>query len=312
MKPFGIIVATLFLITGCSDSTSYQGYADAENIYLASAYSGVLKTLYVSRGESIKKGQLLFKLDEYPQQFMIEQTQAVVQQQKHLLEDARQPKRPQEIEALEWGIKQVDAQISLAQLRVKRNEVLYKKHVVDKDSLDASNERYEELLAIKNQQEKNLELAKLGARSQNILAIQQGVRSAALKVKEIKWQLQQKTIYAPADGVVFDTYYKVGELVSAERPVLSLISPQNIYIQFFVPSRQLPKIKLGQTIRYTLEDMPSYHLAVISYISPEAEYIPPLVYSRDNSDKLVFRIKAKPKNPMLLKPGQPLIVTSFQ
>jgi HlyD family secretion protein len=48
---------------------------------------------------------------------------------------------------------------------------------------------------------------------------------------------------------------------------------------------------------------------VISYVSPDAEYTPPVIYSREMRAKLVFLIEAKPRQPAGLRPGQPVDVT---
>lgn len=313
MKPFGIVILLLFFISGCgqSDKHTYQGYVEAENIYLASPFSGTLNKMLVQRGEHVKKGQLLFKLDSNPQDLALEEAHALMQQQKELFEDARLPKRKPEIDSAQWAVTQVEAQIRLALLRVKRYEMLVQKHAIDKDTLDSAKEHYEELLAVLGQRKDDLIMTQLGARAQQIKALEHSVAAGVLKGAQIKWQLSQKSLYAPVDGIVFDTYFRVGELVSAERPVAAILDPKNVRIEFFVPVERMSTLKVGQNVTYACDGCNKINKAVIWYVSPEAEYIPPLVYSRDNNDKLVFRIKATPEHLMSLKPGQPVVITGF-
>ena len=313
MKLWFIVVIPFCLLVGCgqSDTRSYQGYVEAENIYLATPYSGTLKNLQVHRGECVKKGQLLFKLDDNPQAFQLQQAQAAMAQHSRILDDAILPKRALEIDILNWQVTHVEAQIDLALLRLKRYEILVKKHALDADALDAAKEHVQELLALKGERQDSLALAKLGARQQHINALKEVVKEAVAKIQEIKWQLKQKSVYAPDDGMVFDTYFRVGEFVTVDRPVLSLLTPNNIRLEFFVPVERLSQLKIGQSITYTCDKCSKGNKAIIRYISPEAEYIPPLVYSRENNDKLVFRIKATVQNPALLKPGQPIVITSL-
>lgn len=310
------MIRTLFILTllagltACGNSEqTYQGYVEAENIYLSSPYSGLLTEAFVQRGQSVKKGDLLFKLDNNPQIMEIKQADAALVQAKQLYDDLRKPRRPPEIAAIVAQISQAETQIRLAGLRVKRNQTLYSKHVLAKDTLDASLERYQELTYVKAQFEANLNLAKLGSRSNQLNAQKAQIILLYAKKNEAEWEIQQKSFYAPADGVVFDTYFRVGEFVGTQRPVAALLTPENTRIEFFVPAAALPNLTVGLRIAFDCEGCSKSNPADIEYISPEAEYLPPLVYSRQNMDKLVFRVKASIPKPNFFKPGQPVVVT---
>lgn len=300
----------IMMITSCngSDHQQFSGYVEGENIYLASPFYGVLQHLYVQRGQPVKKGALLFNLDPNPQQINIAQMQADLEQAKNTLVDLQKPRRLPEIAAIEAQIEQAKAQIKLAELRVDRFQKLYVRNASDRDTLDAAQANLQQQQELKKQYESNLTLAKLGSREDQIKAQVSAISSISEKLKEAQWELAQKTLYAPADGVIFDTYYNPGEFVIAQQSVLSLLTPENIRIEFFVPLGYLANIKLGQQITFDCEGCAINNPAVINYISPDAEYLPPLVYSRDNNSKLVFRIKAHINNPLAFKPGQPVTV----
>lgn len=308
-----LIISLSFLLLSCSSQEEhYQGYVEGENIYLTSSENGILKELLVQRGEKVKAGELLFKLDPFPQILEIRQNQANYVQGERLLQDLIRPKRPQEIEALEASVKQVNAQKTLAELRLKRYEELYKKHIVPKDTLDSSLERFKELKYLQENSQAKLDLAREGARVDQIAAQRAKVSGLMAQENIAKWQLQQKNVAAPADGMIVDTYYRVGEYVSNQRAVLSLLTPHNTHIEFFVPATTLAWLNVGDVISYLCAGCAKTNMAKISYISPEAEYAPPLVYSRENDAKLVFRVKAHINDPSQLKPGQPVTVTLRQ
>lgn len=307
-----IIVALIFIasLLGCEKpSHRFQGYVEGENIYLASPYSGKLIGMPIVRGQRVKKGDLLYRLDPKPQLYLQRQSIASVNQSFYLLADLIKPKRPPEIAAIEAQISQVNAQIALAALRVKRNSILFDKHVMDKDTLDAAVEHHNEVQDLKAQYEANLALAKLGARADQIDAQKAQLKLAQAKQEEMEWEARQKIQYAPADGIVYDTYYQMGEFIPSEHAVLSLLTPNNTYIEFFVPLDSKLLLYTGKKITYTYEGSTDSHPAVIGYISPEAEYVPPLVYSRENSNKIVFRVKANVKYTQQIFPGEPVIVT---
>ncbi len=298
------------LVPGCDPQKQgkFSGYVEGENIYLASPFYGVLETLAVQRGQQVNKGALLFSLDSNPQIITISQVKADLEQAKNTLIDLKKPKRAPEISAIQAQIEQTNAQIQLAQIRVSRYQRLFDKQATDRDSLDLALANLEQQKKLKLQYESNLALAQLGSRDDQIKAQQNQIDSLEAKLKQTQWEMSQKTLYAPGNGLIFDTYYRVGDYVAAQQPVVSLLTPENILIEFFVPLYYLSQLKVGQKISFDCEGCEKNNVAIINYISPDAEYLPPLVYSRDNNSKLVFRIKASIVNPLSFKPGQPVTV----
>ncbi|MGQ3892757.1 HlyD family secretion protein [Legionella sp. CNM-4043-24] len=304
------LILLITCVSACDngDTSAFQGYVEGENIYMASPYSGTLINLAVTRGQSVKKGQLLFRLDPEPEQLRVKQAQSDVDRALHVVNDLKNPRRSPEIDQIKAQIEQVNARISLAQIRVSRNQELYARKAVDKDSLDAAISNLEDQQKLKAQYEASLHLAEMGSREEQIYAQEAELMLLKEKQKDAAWQLAQKTVYAPGDGIIFDTYFLEGEFVAAQQAVLSLLTPGNVRIEFFVPVDTLPQLTIGQKITFLCEGCTKRDEASISYISPEAQYIPPLVYSRDNNQKLVYRIKARLYSFNQYKPGQPVMV----
>ena len=296
---------------GQSSDPHYQGYVEGENIFLASPYSGVLVERAVSRGQWVKKGDLIFRLEANPEALLVKQSEAELLQAKKIYKDLENPRRDPEISAIKAQIEQTNAQLRLAELRVKRTSQLFAKNAGDKDDMDAAQSHFEEVQHIKEQYEANLDLALRGGREEQLNAQQAQINALNAKLNQARWQLAQKEVYAPDNGVIFDTYYIEGEFVGNQQAVASLLTPKNIRIEFYVPADALNHLTVGEKIRFNCDGCTKDNEASISYISPRAEYVPPLVYSSDNLDKLVFRVKAAITNPTQFKPGQPVIVSGF-
>lgn len=304
-----LLVSTIFLQSCGNKKNTYQGYVAGTNTYIAPQFAGKLKKLAVKRGDKVEKGSLLFVLDDKPQVFLLNETKALLRESVSQLMDISKPRRTQRIDIIRAKIKQVEAQINLAQLRVNRNQTLFDKKVLAKDSLDFSHEQLKVLLAKKNQLESELELAQLGARPDIIAAKKFSIQSFKMKMKNLTWVLSAKTEYSPDSGVVYDTFYVEDEFVTTAKPVVSLLFPKNIYLEFFVPFNQAKNLQIGQEIEYNfMGENTKPKIAKLIYISPEAEYVPPLVYSRDNADKIVFKIKAKPVKTEFITPGIPVTI----
>lgn len=127
---------------------------------------------------------------------------------------------------------------------------------------------------------------------------------------EARWSFNQKQQFAPTNALVHDTLYRQGEWVAAGKPVVVLLPPANLKARFFVPQAALPKIKPGQTVAVAFDGGSHPYPATINYISTQAEFTPPVIYSRDNRAKLVFMIEAtfSPADAAALRPGQPVDV----
>lgn len=304
-----LIIITLFMISCSSDHhEEFQGYIEVDNIYIASPYSGLLEHLAVHRGQEVKKGQLLFQLDKNPEILLLKEYEASIAQAEHTLKDLENPKRPPEIAAIEAQIEQIQANKKLADIRLHRQEQLFVKGAVNQDTVDEAKARFQDLLAQEIQFEANLKLAKLGSRDEQIAAQKEQIKSLKERANQAIWQIKQKQRESPFDGIIFDTYYRQGEFVGTAQSIVSLLTPENVYIEFFVPYETLTYLKLGQIIHFHTGEKLKSKEATISYISPEAEYMPPLIYSRENNDKLIFRIQAKFSEFNQYKPGQPVTV----
>ena len=122
------------------------------------------------------------------------------------------------------------------------------------------------------------------------------------------WAVEQKTMTAPVSGLVFDTYFRLGEKVPLNQPVLAILAPENIHVLFYVPEPLLSKLKIGETINFTCDSCTHKTQANISYISPEAEYTPPVIYSKDTRTDLVYLVRAdmQPAVATQFHPGQPV------
>jgi HlyD family secretion protein len=141
-------------------------------------------------------------------------------------------------------------------------------------------------------------------------ADQAQVESQTAALAKADWSFEQKEQFAPTNAFVQDTLYRVGEWVAAGKPVVQLLPLANLKVRFFVPETALPKIHPGQTVSVLFDGGKHDYAATVNYISTEAEFTPPVIYSQENRAKLVYMIEAKfsPADATDLRPGQPVDV----
>ncbi|MDD3029113.1 MAG: efflux RND transporter periplasmic adaptor subunit [Alphaproteobacteria bacterium] len=112
---------------------------------------------------------------------------------------------------------------------------------------------------------------------------------------------------APATGRIENTYFREGEYVAAGMPVVSLLPPENVKVRFFVPQKAVPTFSLGKKILIRCDGCDHPLEATISFIASKAEYTPPVIYSIESRNKLVFMLEARPDAyAAVLRPGLPV------
>jgi HlyD family secretion protein len=110
--------------------------------------------------------------------------------------------------------------------------------------------------------------------------------------------------------LIFDTLYRAGEWVPAGRPVLALLPPPNIKVRAFVSEARIGQIHPGDRVAILVDGVRDPFIGTVSFISPQAEYTPPVIYSQESRSKLVFMIEAifDEQTSAKLHPGQPVDV----
>ena len=309
---FVLPALAIVLLTGCGKNSpaSFQGYIEGEYVYVAAPLSGMLSNLAVARGDSVKAGQFLFELERQSEAAAVTQAEKNLHQAQAQLDDLIKGKRPTEIESLEAQLNQAKANLKLAEDQLVRREKLGGADVISREEFDQSRTQRDMNQAQVSQLTADLATAKLGGRDDAIRAAQAFVESQRAALEKANWSFGQKQQFAPENATVHDTLYRRGEFVSAENPVVVLLPPENLRVRFFVPQASLPQIKVGETVSVRPDGAAQPINATLNFISTQAEYTPPVIFSRETRANLVFMIEAKfsPADAADLRPGQPVDV----
>jgi len=204
----------------------------------------------------------------------------------------------------------VQANLKLSAAELARREKLGGSNVISKEELDQSRAQNDANQAQVNQLTADLATARLGGRDDAIRAAQASVESQQAALAKAKWSSDQKQQAAPAAALVHDTLYRAGEFVAAGNPVVVLLPPANLKVRFFVPQQKLAAIKIGGTVSVNPDGSARGFRATVNYISSQAEYTPPVIFSRETRANLVFMIEARfsAADAAELRPGQPVDV----
>lgn len=305
-----IILLGAVLLSACDYRQSQlHGYVEAQLTLLSSPTSGKLMHLFVVKGQRVKAGDPIYVLETFPESAQVASATALMEQASADYTNLTMAKRPTEIAAIEAQIKATQARIEFLQKEYLRQKALQEKKYASKEELDRTSQ---DLAVSRNQLRElqaNLSTSKLPvARENELKAAAAKLLAAKANLAEAQWRLAEKSVKAPRDGFVFDTYYRVGERVPDNKPIASLLVSSDIRAVFFVPEPKLSNIKLNQQVLLSCDTCEKAFRGTIYYISPDAEYTPPVIYSNSARSKLVYRVEAHLSDQGLknLHPGQPI------
>jgi len=310
MRSAFVALAALLAIS-CSKPAddAWQGYMEGEFILLASPYAGQLQKLMVKRGEQVAAGKPVFALEQENERAARLESEQRVKTAEARVENLQAARRNPEIDAAKAQAAQARAARDLAALQLAQTEKLFKGGFVAQTRLDearAAHSREVARVAEADAQLKNLQLP-LG-RAAELEGAETEVSAARAALAQAEWRLGQKSAVAPAAGTVQDTFFVEGEWVPAGRPVASILPPGNVKARFYVPETALGALKVGQAVEISCDGCGTPLRAKLSYVSTQAEYAPPLLYSKESRAKLVFLAEARPEGAVSLRPGQPVDV----
>lgn len=304
----------LALALGCGPAVStdtVQGYVEGEFVYVASPISGTLRALKVQRGSWVGAGDPLFRLEDTPEKAARDEAERRLAQAKATFEDARKGKRPSEIASIDAQLNQARVALTLSERELVRQEKLMRipgaTSEQDLDRARATRDQDSQRVA---QLEADLKTARLGSRADLVSAAEATKRAQEAVLARAEWDLAQKAQSAPSAGLVFDTLYREGEWVAAGRPVVCLLPPQNVKVRAFLPETKVGAIHPGDPVLITVDGLKEPVPGKVSFVSPRAEYTPPVIYSLESRGKLVFMVEAvlDPQSAVKLHPGQPVDV----
>ena len=289
----------------------WQGYADADFVKVGPTQAGLVVAIHVRRGDKVVAGDPLFDQDDANDKAAVEQAQRQLSQARDQLANLKSGGKPTEIAQAEANLADAQAARDKTQTDLNRNRALLKTgaatvQIVDQEEADLRSGDAKVLAA----QQALAQLRAPMGRDNEIKAQASAVEALEAALAMARWRLDQRHVAAPAGGVIADVLAEPGETLAAGAPVVSLLPPENIYVRFFVPEFDLALIHSGAEVALSCDSCRPDLTGVISYVAPQAEYTPPVIYSESTRTKFVFLVEARPKpdEAALLNPGQPVTV----
>jgi HlyD family secretion protein len=307
-----LLAIALLAAAGCDTpkNDTLQGYAEGEYVRVGAPYAGTLVRLDVQRGSSVPAGAPLFALEAENESAARREAMERLGTAQAQLENLRKGRRPTEIDAVRAQLAQAQAAAAFTAAELERQDDLLIKGFTTRQKVEEARTAVARDRARVDELQAQLATARLAARPDEIRAAQAQASAAKAALDQADWRLGQRTAISTVSGVVTDTLFVRGEWVGAGQPVVTLLPPENLKARFFVPEPRLGSVKLGQLVELSCDGCGDPIRATVTWIAPQPEYTPPVIYSRESRAKLVFLVEARPApaDGTRLKPGQPLDV----
>jgi len=300
----GAALVTWLLLGGSKPDRKLSGYIEGEDLYLSAPVSGTVGSVSAVEGQRVAGGQQLFTIDPATLSAQGEQAEAGLAAAKTQIASAEAQAQQAAAEVAAAAADADRARRDLARLEsVRRDDSAA---VAGKD-LDAAR------AAFRNAEARVAAARKTAdSRRAQVAAAQAQAAEAAGSRREVDIRVGQLSPAAPAAARIDEVFFQKGEWVAANQPVVSLLPDDRIVIRLFVPERQVALYRPGRALRFSCDSCATGLSATVSYVSPRPEFTPPVIYSIEARDRLVYLVEARPTHPERLTPGLPVDVTPLE
>jgi len=300
------LVTAVVLAPRFRPTHTLSGYVEGEPLYYAAPVAGTVRAVYVDRGSEVAAGAALFVVDPEQPRSQRDQAAAELAAAEAQAVDARKGQRPVELAVLNANIANAEAQARNANVALVRTEALVRAGVNSQAQFDAARAAAGSANAQLAAARRQRDAAGLGSRADEIRAADARVAQAKATLAGAEARLGDVAPKAISAARVEDVFFRPGEWAAANQPILSLLPNDRVRLRFFVPEQSLSAYRVGASVRFSCDGCRAGLTAKITFISPRPEFTPPVIYSRESRDRLVYLVEALPA--VRLNPGQPVDV----
>lgn len=267
----------------------------AHKIELASKVVGRVQWIGVEKGDKVRQGQVLVRLEDDEYKAQVTQAKGGLMQLEARLAEALAGSRPEEIARANADVQQAKADLDNARITLDRTKKLVEARVSPTRDLDDAQTKYDAAVARLNSLQRTADLARIGTRKEQVDAIRGQIVQAKGQLDFYQTQLSNTVITAPVTGTILQRNVERGEFVTtgfvgdkgAKGYVVSMADLNDLKAELDINQNDFAKLSMGQKAFITTDAFPDVKYdGVIDEISPEA-----------NRQKATVQVKVKVMNP---------------
>ncbi len=284
-----------------------SGNVEATEVAVSFRIPGRVVARYLDEGQSVKRGQIVARLDDSDLKEQVYEREAALQAARANLEELVRGYRPEEVAQGRANLDAALADLAKQKADMGRAATLFKKEVISAREFDGAKAAYQTAVSREKDAREKLAVLVKGPRKEQIAAARARADQAQKAVELARLQLGYADLYSPLSGMVLSKNVEPGEYVQPGTPVVTEADLSKIYIRAYIEESDLGRVKLGQPATVTTDSYPGKtYKGRVAFIASQAEFTPRTVQTKGERVKLVYRVKIDVDNPgQVLKPGMP-------
>lgn len=282
------------------------GTIEATQVELRAKVAGTLQKLALAPGEPVKGGQLVAEITRNDLIAQKERDALTVIKARAQLADLASGAREQEIKDAEIAVDTARLNNEKAASDYDRASKLYQEKIISTSEMERAEITFKQSENQLESARTKLSLLLSGNRPDQIEAARVELERSSAVLKASEALLEDARIICPIDGTVLTRNFENGEVVQAGASVATVANLNDMWIKVYIPTDDLPKIKLGQQVTFTVSGSSGEHPGFIEEIASQGEYTPKVIQTKKERTNIVYAVKIKVDNQNnLLKPGMP-------
>jgi HlyD family secretion protein len=278
---------------------------EGEYVLVAPIETAHIISVTVKRGDRFSAHQPLVILEKRDSEIAVLEAKAALAHVQSQFADLLIGERPEEIAVIQASLDFAQAKAIDARRTLGRQADLLRRRATPRAAYDTAATAVSQAEATVAQTQAVLAVANLPARPEAIKAAEASVEQAKAILGNAEWRLSQRTLSVPEAGIVSDIIRHPGEVASPQEPVISVLPDEAVKVRIFVPEKSLSAISPGTVLSVLCDGCGTGMTATVSYVATDPEFTPPVLYSLENRQKLVYMVEATPdRDAISLKPGQ--------
>ncbi|HSD64074.1 MAG TPA: efflux RND transporter periplasmic adaptor subunit [Ignavibacteriaceae bacterium] len=312
MKMIFLIFSACLLAAGCGnnnnpDAIEASGNIESINVTVSSKVNGEIEKILFDEGQLVREGDTVMIIDHKTLQFQLDQAEAGVESARAQLSLLKKGARAEDISQAAEALNQAQINFDLAKKDKERMEKLYESKSISQYQYDNASAKYELTDAQLKSAEDNLAKLKNLVRPEEIQQAEANLNKQIAAANLLRKSIDDSYVQSPINGFIVDKYFERGETVTQMSSLFKVADLRTVDLKIYVSEEELGRVKLGKTADITVDAYPNkMYKGKVIYISPEAEFTPKNIQTKDERTKLVFAVKIRVDNPDYeLKPGMP-------
>jgi HlyD family secretion protein len=307
-----VVLVAMISLSACRRDAGPQdisgtGTVEAVEVTIGNKIPGQVLQVVPREGVLVKVGDVVARIDHADLDLELERSRAGVRAAEAQLTLLRRGPRKQEIRRAEQMVEQARAALDNARTTYRRAQDLLARKVVPQSNVDNARAQVDVLQAQHNASQEALSVLRAGSRLEQLHMAEANLDQAEMLVRILEKKIADCTVTSPTAGRVVARFLEPGELAGTGTPIVRVADLSGVWIMIYVSETELGRVRVDGQAEIRVDSFPDKaFLGKVTYVSPQEEFTPKNIQTKDERVRMVFGVKVEAQNPdESLKPGMP-------